>query len=176
MNLKVNLADLSFFFFFLKRDAQRGDEWLPPRATAFLLFTERLQKNVLASPSPLPIDGFCFLISRIVKYEWTRSFPSFFFSLSPCCCHCERFPVFLFLNPSPSFSPNSSPLFITERIRRNKFFIGVNRGIFFFLSRIRKFASSVNARVRRRVVVVQDDTDEKVEEKKYWRARAGETL
>lgn len=117
------------FFFFLKRDAQRGDEWLPPRATAFLLFTERLQKNVLASPPPLPIDGFCFLISRIVKYEWTRSFPSFFF-LSPCCCHCERFPVFLFLNPS--FSPNSSPLFITERIRRNKFFIGVNRGIFFF--------------------------------------------
>ena len=34
----------------------------------------------------------------------------------------------------------------------------------------------MNARVRRRVVVVQDDTDEKVEEKKYWRARAGETL
>ena len=33
----------------------------------------------------------------------------------------------------------------------------------------------MNARVRRRVVV-QDDTDEKVEEKKYWRARAGETL
>lgn len=118
------------FFFFLKRDAQRGDEWLPPRATAFLLFTERLQKNVLASPPP--DRRFLFFNFTDCKVRMDTQLSFFFFFLSPCCCHCERFPVFLFLNPSPSFSPNSSPLFITERIRRNKFFIGVNRGIFFF--------------------------------------------
>lgn len=81
LNLKVNLADLSFFFFFLKRDAQRGDEWLPPRATAFLLFTERLQKNVLASPSPDRRFLFFNFTDCKVRMDTQLSF-FFFFSLS----------------------------------------------------------------------------------------------
>lgn len=122
----------SFLFFFFFWNAMHKGAMNGCRLAQLRFCYSRNGYKRMFSPPPLPIDGFCFLISRIVKYEWTRSFPSFFFSLSPCCCHCERFPVFLFLNPSPSFSPNSSPLFITERIRRNKFFIGVNRGIFFF--------------------------------------------
>lgn len=78
------------FFFFLKRDAQRGDEWLPPRATAFLLFTERLQKNVLASPSPDRRFLFFNFTDCKVRMDTQLSF-FFFFSL----------PVVAIVNVSP---------------------------------------------------------------------------